>query len=101
MSFALGGSTAYNTARMDASHERLIVDQGMTMEAFDVTLGHLAASLQDLGVPEARCLHCPCHAHRGNITILDMAQGVLQLQAGEAEAQKLARHVSMHGRGAG
>ena len=58
MSFALGSGVGYNTARMDASHERLILQQGMTMEAFDITLGHLAASLQDLGVPEVRWTHC-------------------------------------------
>ena len=69
LSFALGGSTVYNTARMDAAHERLIIEQGMTMEAFDITLGHIAASLQDLGVSEVRCTfwHCICEAHREHV----------------------------------
>lgn len=53
LTFALGGSDKYDGSNMTIAHQRLVNAMGMRMEHFDIVLHHLAASLQDLHVPEA------------------------------------------------
>ena len=54
LTFALGGPKNYTGKSMTAAHQRLVNQMGMKMVHFDIVLEHLAASLQDLKVPEVR-----------------------------------------------
>lgn len=61
----MGGSKRYEgNANMTSAHRRLAREMDMRMEHFDVVLEHLAASLQDLNVPQVMLLPCKLHRPR-------------------------------------
>ncbi|KAL4430596.1 hypothetical protein ABPG77_005836 [Micractinium sp. CCAP 211/92] len=52
MSLALGGPGAYTGRGLGAVHRRLVEEKGLRNRHFDLVLGHLGASLAELGVPQ-------------------------------------------------
>ena len=55
LTYAMGGADRYaGNANMTSAHARLVREQGMTMQHFDVVLEHFGAALSDLDVPGVR-----------------------------------------------
>jgi hemoglobin len=52
LTMAFGGPS-YPGRSIAAAHHRLITEQGLNGEHFDLVAGHLVASMQELGVPPA------------------------------------------------
>ncbi|PNW73012.1 hypothetical protein CHLRE_14g615350v5 [Chlamydomonas reinhardtii] len=50
MTYAFGGATGYTGRDLAAAHRRLIRDKGLKEEHFDMVAGHLAGTLQLLGI---------------------------------------------------
>ena len=53
LTFAFGGPNNYSGAGMRKAHQRS-VDFGLNDSHFDAVVGHLGATLQELGVPAAK-----------------------------------------------
>ncbi len=52
LTYAFGGAPAYSGDSMRRAHERLVKEQGLNDEHFDIVVGHLGATLKDLGVAD-------------------------------------------------
>ena len=50
MTMAFGGPNAYSGRSMVEAHKKLIDEQGLNADHFDMVAGHLVSTLQDLGV---------------------------------------------------
>lgn len=51
LSYAFGGPNHYSGMGMRNAHKRLVKEQGLNDSHFDVIIGHLGATLQELKVP--------------------------------------------------
>jgi hemoglobin len=51
LTVAFGGPSRYSGRGMAAAHRRLVEDMGLTDKHFDAVVGHLGATLVELGVP--------------------------------------------------
>lgn len=52
LTYAFGGPNQYSGRGLSAAHRRLVTDMGLTDGHFDAVVGHLAATLRELGVAE-------------------------------------------------
>eukprot|EP01063_Lacrimia_lanifica_P030903 TRINITY_DN499_c0_g3_i1.p1 TRINITY_DN499_c0_g3~~TRINITY_DN499_c0_g3_i1.p1 ORF type:complete len:1908 (+),score=628.88 TRINITY_DN499_c0_g3_i1:77-5725(+) len=53
LTFVFGGSAGYSGKNMRDAHRRLVKDMGLNETHFDAVVGHLGATLKELGVPDA------------------------------------------------
>ncbi len=51
LSYAFGGPNKYSGVGMRNAHKRLVNEKGLNDSHFDVIIGHLGATLQELKVP--------------------------------------------------
>lgn len=52
LTYAFGGTTKYDGNSMQKAHQRLVEQLGLTDAHFDAVVEDLAATLQELGVPD-------------------------------------------------
>ena len=52
LTLAFGGDDSYSGESLRNAHARIVAERGLNNQHFDAVLGHLGATLDELGVPD-------------------------------------------------